>query len=625
MFSSVAIASSKRTAPYKNRKKDDGNSGILGTISSAETVASTESDYKNSSETAAVLKGFDGTQAVTHYVSSVNRSEPFNDKEKNVINLGAKVSQISPYASSSVVTEVGDVSCANDDTSSITEDTNSSDENIVLAENLFSRADTVPAAESDLDTVDVDNGGSVLASPMGEVSKSSNNNAEPKNLSEDDANLSPPPPVSTSNTDSQSCLQTTEVVANESRIKSCATQTSGGQEPASLPPIFSTEWQVTKEFSDAGGTLQKPGSDVILCIPRDAVKRKCTVHEAICGDIEKIRKTLKLPADEYVVSPAAEFSADNRFLKSVRIKLPHCLPPDPDLSLVQVYCAARRPDGSLLVTRLRLDPSLHINMSRDNENVTAVARPPPVMNLIAKGSAKKAPRQRYIAKVNAFLWDERLELQDIREAYGMCSDDFTPLTSLTLLEELEDTRLIARLQVLGEEREDWQHMKGENDRPALPVVQVCEITSLLSCDAEGCPKRHSTRPRPVCWILDSKPGFPVDLASWHCNVEMCHIRAERNPSWEDGNNFERITRLPVEVKYADGRGTENSDRVSHDRRARRTKDETYKKSGERVYRGRDSFNRFSDSVGSDTSLHSSSDDATPKKKKRPLKEPLSDK
>nr|KAG5707169.1 hypothetical protein BaRGS_017853 [Batillaria attramentaria] len=104
------------------------------------------------------------------------------------------------------------------------------------------------------------------------------------------------------------------------------------------PPISRKFWESSFTLSSAGGTVQKPGSDVILNVPPNAVDKdaKIDVYTAVCTDMDRVRRILNLPGDECVSSPLAEYWAGHefRFKKPVSIKLPTFLPPNPDLQLV---------------------------------------------------------------------------------------------------------------------------------------------------------------------------------------------------------------------------------------------------------------------------------------------------
>ena len=129
--------------------------------------------------------------------------------------------------------------------------------------------------------------------------------------------------------------------------------------------IVCSRWQAALQFTNAGGTLQKPGSDVILHVPLDAVDKKSSVLicTAVCTDIDRINHVLNLPEEDVIVSPLVEYWAGRhfRFQHPVRINLPHILPPDYDLSNVRVYRAVKNSEGHVVVTRLRhlVDDGIH--------------------------------------------------------------------------------------------------------------------------------------------------------------------------------------------------------------------------------------------------------------------------
>ncbi|KAK7498007.1 hypothetical protein BaRGS_00010878 [Batillaria attramentaria] len=126
---------------------------------------------------------------------------------------------------------------------------------------------------------------------------------------------------------------------------------------SALPqPIFGCTWQASGRFTTEGGTLSKPNSDVSLHVPAGAVgpSKFVEVHSAIFVDVERLERDLEL-SEEYVVTPLAEYWAgqDFTFEQSVSIKMKHCLPPDPSLSHLRVYCVTRRAKGRDGVLRVR--------------------------------------------------------------------------------------------------------------------------------------------------------------------------------------------------------------------------------------------------------------------------------
>ncbi|KAK7462562.1 hypothetical protein BaRGS_00038391 [Batillaria attramentaria] len=124
-----------------------------------------------------------------------------------------------------------------------------------------------------------------------------------------------------------------------------------------LQPIFSSKWQTVDTVTSNGGTVRKQYSDVILTVPSDAVDEdsQVDIHTAVCTNCDRVRRVVKLSEDECVSSPVAEYWAGHefRFKKPVTITLPHFLPPDPDPSLVRVYCVTRRPDGQPVISAVR--------------------------------------------------------------------------------------------------------------------------------------------------------------------------------------------------------------------------------------------------------------------------------
>ncbi|XP_070205710.1 uncharacterized protein [Littorina saxatilis] len=121
--------------------------------------------------------------------------------------------------------------------------------------------------------------------------------------------------------------------------------------------IVCSRWQAAASFTTDGGILQKPGSEVVLHVPPGAVDNESSVQvcSAVCVNNEHIYRALKLPGEDLVVSPLAEYWAgpDFHFQLPVQIDLPHFLPPDADLSIVRVYRATKNESGQTILSRLR--------------------------------------------------------------------------------------------------------------------------------------------------------------------------------------------------------------------------------------------------------------------------------
>ncbi|KAK7477403.1 hypothetical protein BaRGS_00031379, partial [Batillaria attramentaria] len=158
-----------------------------------------------------------------------------------------------------------------------------------------------------------------------------------------------------------------------------ATDAQRVQNQTPLQPIFSSKWQTVDTVTSSGGTVRKQYSDVILTVPSDAVDEdsQVDIHTAVCTDVDRVRRVVKLSEDECVSSPVAEYWAGHefRFKKPVTITLPHFLPPDPDPSLVRVYRVTRRPDGEIVSTRLRPQPSSSIDATPVNEHGVGTDHP----------------------------------------------------------------------------------------------------------------------------------------------------------------------------------------------------------------------------------------------------------
>ena len=122
-------------------------------------------------------------------------------------------------------------------------------------------------------------------------------------------------------------------------IKLCNATATHPKECSS--PMFSRKWQHVDTFNCDGGSFRKPGSDVILTVPVDAVEKghDVDIATAVCADPLHVRQELKLSDDEEIVTPLVEYEAgdDFRFQCPVTIKVPHWLPQEFDPDCVRVY------------------------------------------------------------------------------------------------------------------------------------------------------------------------------------------------------------------------------------------------------------------------------------------------
>nr|KAG5686956.1 hypothetical protein BaRGS_021531 [Batillaria attramentaria] len=104
-------------------------------------------------------------------------------------------------------------------------------------------------------------------------------------------------------------------------------------------PISEQEDQLDVEHN----TLSVKGNEFLakLASYEDS---QADIHTAVCTDVDRVRRVVKLSKDECVSSPVAEYWAGHefRFKKPVTITLPHFLPPDPDPSLIILLCGRRR-------------------------------------------------------------------------------------------------------------------------------------------------------------------------------------------------------------------------------------------------------------------------------------------
>ena len=236
--------------------------------------------------------------------------------------------------------------------------------------------------------------------------------------------------------------------------------TVAGQGRGFPPPIVSVHWQASWTVRSEGGCFRKTGSDVILQVPPEAVQEdgSVVVHAAICADVVRIRRLLKLSDDEQIVTPLAEYWAgqDFRFQSPVSITVPHFLPPDYDPDHVRVYHVTRTHDGRIIPTRINEDPETgnvpedgattlddsdvrleekhpgciqseksHIQLFTDHfsgyvciycdTEVKKNGRPRPQLYVMGSGSLTATPDSRCHLDVFASVWDGRIKVADCRQ------------------------------------------------------------------------------------------------------------------------------------------------------------------------------------------------------------------
>ena len=230
--------------------------------------------------------------------------------------------------------------------------------------------------------------------------------------------------------------------------------TAAGQGQGLPPPICNVHWQDSWTVRPEGGCFRKPGSDVILQAPPEAVKKDggVVVHTAICADVERIRRVLNLSDDEEIVTPLAEYWAgqDFRFQRPVSIILPHFLPPDYEPDFVHVYHVTRTHDGR--VTFLKINQVSETNTVPEDGVVTSNdtyrreniqfresyitiftghfsgyvctycdkevkrnGRPRPQLYVMGSGSLTTTPDSLFYLDVSAHVWDKRITVADCRQ------------------------------------------------------------------------------------------------------------------------------------------------------------------------------------------------------------------
>jgi hypothetical protein len=160
-------------------------------------------------------------------------------------------------------------------------------------------------------------------------------------------------------------------------------------------PIMCQRWQTSGAFSDKGGVLRKPGSEVELHVPPKAVKKGKTVKvdAAVCADLELLHRKLKelLPPEEQIVTPLAEYSADQKnwkFDRPVTIYLPHLMKSDFDKSHVHAYCITRDENGKIVCSKV------DFSVSKDREFL--VIRTNHFSGYTCTSCLKKAMKMKYL-------------------------------------------------------------------------------------------------------------------------------------------------------------------------------------------------------------------------------------
>ena len=149
--------------------------------------------------------------------------------------------------------------------------------------------------------------------------------------------------------------------------QSVRTKTSSPNEYVNNVPLFSQTWQFSAVITSQGGTLQGQQSDVRVVIPSKAVEKNCNVLAlgAICTDLETVHTYFKLPEEEYIASPVAEYFAepDFPFQTPVRIILPHFLHPNFSEDSVKVYQCYRSESGDWIVETLPMEDKKNLQQS----------------------------------------------------------------------------------------------------------------------------------------------------------------------------------------------------------------------------------------------------------------------
>ncbi|KAK7473831.1 hypothetical protein BaRGS_00034938, partial [Batillaria attramentaria] len=345
--------------------------------------------------------------------------------------------------------------------------------------------------------------------------------------------------------------------------------------PASPLPIFSKQWQAMHTVTSVGSILQKPGSDVVLYVPANAVVNDLhlNIYTAVCTDIDRVQSALNLPGDEFVVSPLVECitgHSEYRFKKSVHIRLPHFLPVDASIDQVRVYCITRCADGRLATTRLKpqSDPCTYAGQQQDGGQDHF----PPQTDQTFSDQFQTEPEEAattneaiLTGKGESFLgtnhdcdmeWERRATFQLTTDGVvDIFTDHFSGTTGLAytvrlcltldLLNELQDSVLRVRLSIGKLSGGDWRHTLGDDDLPLIPAEQHLDLNSVLnSCNMGSCPNAtRSTRPVSAYWMLETQPGLNR-TCSLHCVVRVCQVAAS-TPSAANWDGMGKSISLPV--------------------------------------------------------------------------------
>ncbi|XP_070191851.1 uncharacterized protein [Littorina saxatilis] len=325
-------------------------------------------------------------------------------------------------------------------------------------------------------------------------------------------------------------------------ITSSWTQTSPKEDEKPPRPCFSADWQISKEFSSMGGSLQKEASDVRLEIPAEAVPVSTfvTIKGAISVDIAQVYRKLELCEREYVVSPIAEYNVSRGFVFQcqVQIFLPNFLPQGFRPESVNLYRFNCDHFGNFSYEKLPLRGKDNLDESHDYQNMppsncfyfgndgqiciltshfsgyvcTYCRGEFPACDLHVEVYAKHEEKDRggRQAKVRLEIWDSRLFIKDFRESqnairnqrepglnHNMVLMDRKTLAALAPSTDVKDMYVGTRLDVFSEgETCQWEHkLRPLGGDLCFPVQSTMELKRFVPCPCQ------SHIPEVVDWLL----------------------------------------------------------------------------------------------------------------------------
>ncbi|XP_076452075.1 uncharacterized protein LOC143287722 [Babylonia areolata] len=350
-------------------------------------------------------------------------------------------------------------------------------------------------------------------------------------------------------------------------------------------PIVCRQWQACFDFTHEGGSLHTEFSDVLLHVPPGAVQNGPSVDvlAAVCANVNQIRHVLQLPEDEEILSPLAEYCAGHgfRFRQPVFITLPHALPTGYDTTQVNVYRVSLGDQGGVVVTKLRhIDTQPASGDVRDSSPSFCLPAPGqvrivtdcfsgyvctysscglhqegPVLHAMVCSSHSKDDDGQQVA-VYTYIWDERLSIKDFQKECGIGKKkEILNKAVLPLMEDIDNTKLCLRLQLLGKGAKNWVRMSspGAPAHDPFPFQKSVDIRRVLSCDRSKCQARKvCSQPVSIVWALETVPECPPGVTlTLTCAVLIAHVPSSMSLS-DCFEERETLETFYVEIKEDPG-------------------------------------------------------------------------